>query len=181
MHPSPNIRSFWTTFLSASGRHPDTPLFEVFHFDDHEQSANELAQLVLQGKKSATASLLWEYRVDDKRPPREGDLSVVTDWDGVPLCVIESSQVEVRAFDDVEEDFAAAEGEGDLSLRYWRDVHWRYFERVCDALGRQRSSQMPVVCEKFRVVFHAPGPSSSVMPHADAATNTPRWKKPHHL
>jgi uncharacterized protein YhfF len=128
----------------------------------------------MQSPSSFPASLLWEYEGDEKRQPREGDLSVVTNWDGVPLCVIESSQVEIKAFDDVEEDFAAAEGEGDLSLRYWRDVHWRYFERVCDALGRRRSPQMPVVCEQFRVVFQAPGLSSNVMPHTDAATKTPK-------
>ena len=174
MNLSSDIQSFWMTFLSETGRLPDTPIFEVFHFDDHKQSADELAQLVLQGSKRATASLLWEYQVDDKRQPREGDLSVVTEWDGVPLCVIESSQVEVRAFEEVEEDFAAAEGEGDLSLQYWRDVHWRYFRRVCDALGRRRSPHMPVVRERFRVVFQAPGPSSKVMPHTDAATKTPK-------
>ena len=40
-------------------------------------------------------------------------MSVVTDWDGIPLCIIETSEVEVRAFKDVDEEFAAAEGEGD--------------------------------------------------------------------
>jgi uncharacterized protein YhfF len=78
---------------------------------------------------------------------------VVTSWDGLPLCVIETTEVQVQAFEDVDEEFAAAEGEGDRSLACWREVHWSYFERVCDKLGRERSLRMPVVCERFRVVF----------------------------
>jgi hypothetical protein len=34
-------------------------------------------------------------------------------------------------FEEVSEEFAAIEGEGDGSLRYWREVHWTYFGRVC--------------------------------------------------
>jgi uncharacterized protein YhfF len=149
----PHILSYWVGYLSESGRNPHTPVYDVFHFDDNKSDANELAELVLQGRKLATASLLWEYETGAKRPPKAGDLSVVTDWDGIPLCIIETSEVEVRAFKDVDEEFAAAEGEGDLSLEYWVNAHWAYFERVCNELGREGSPEMPVVCERFRVVF----------------------------
>lgn len=149
----PHIQSYWVGYLSESGQDPDTPVYDVFHFDDNKSDANELAERVLRGRKLATASLLWEYETGAKRPPQAGDLSVVTDWDGIPLCIIETSEVEVRAFTDVDEEFAAAEGEGDLSLEYWENAHWAYFERVCRELGRERSPEMSVVCERFRVVF----------------------------
>jgi uncharacterized protein YhfF len=54
----------------------------------------------------------------------------------------------------VDAEFAAAEGEGDRSLAFWREAHWSYFGRVCEKLGRERSRRMPVVCERFRVVFN---------------------------
>ncbi len=110
------IQAFWAEFLAETDREQDVPIYDVFHFDDNESDANELAELVLRGEKVATASLLWEYGTSDKRRPQTGDLSVVTDWQGSPLCVIATSGVEVRAFEDVDADFAAAEGEGDLSL-----------------------------------------------------------------
>ena len=146
-----HIQVFWAEFLAETDREEDVTLYDVFHFDDNESDANELAELVLRGKKAATASLLWEYETSGKRPPQAGDLSVVTDWQGTPLCVIETSGVKVRAFEDVEDEFAAAEGEGDLE--YWRDAHWSYFGRVCKQLARESSPTMPVVCERFRVVF----------------------------
>ena len=51
------------------------------------------------------------------------------------------------------EEFAAAEGEGDGSLAYWRDAHWAAFSREFAAAGRSPSPDMPVVCERFEVVF----------------------------
>ena len=148
-----HVQAFWAEFLAKTDRDHNAALYEIFHFDDNETDANELAELVLRGKKAATASLLWEYEKSGKRPPQTGDLSVVTDWQASPLCVIETLGVEIRAFEDVGDEFAAAEGEGDLSLAYWRRVHWSYFGRVCEQLAQQRSPKMAVVCERFRVVF----------------------------
>jgi uncharacterized protein YhfF len=49
--------------------------------------------------------------------------------------------------------FAYEEGEGDRSLAWWRDAHWRYFSRVCERIQRRPEEDMPLVCERFRVVF----------------------------
>ena len=45
--------------------------------------------------------------------PAIGGLSVATDWGGTPLCVIETTHVEIVPFDRVDKGFAATEGEGD--------------------------------------------------------------------
>ncbi len=156
MHIPSHIIPFWKNYLLESKLLADTPLYDVFHFDDNELDANELGDLVLQGKKQATASLLWEYGGTRKRQPTSGDLSVVTNWNGTPICVILTTEVEVTRYDDVDEEFAAAEGEGDLSLKYWRDAHWTYFGRVCEEFGHIKSPDMLVVCERFVAVFPMP-------------------------
>jgi len=148
-----HIKPFWLDYLSKANLDPETPVYEIFYFDDNESDANELADLVLRGKKRATASLLCVYGTSGQRPPKVGDLSIVTNWDGLPLCVIETTEVEIQVFHDVNEDFAADEGEGDLSLEYWKDAHWPYFEHVCRELGREMSQEEPVVCERFQMVF----------------------------
>jgi uncharacterized protein YhfF len=148
-----HIKPFWSAFLAKIALAGVTPLYGVFHFADREAVASSLADLVLRGEKVATASLLWEYEAEGRRAPQRGDLSVVTSWDALPLCVIETTEVQVQAFEDVDEEFAAAEGEGDRSLAFWREAHWSYFGCVCEELRRERSWRMPVVCERFRVVF----------------------------
>jgi uncharacterized protein YhfF len=69
----PQIQDFWVEYLSEADRDPDTPVFDVFHFGDNRSDANELADLVLRGRKLATASLLWEYETGGKRQPQAGD------------------------------------------------------------------------------------------------------------
>jgi len=100
---------------------------------------------------------VWSFEQDGKAPPKPGDLSVVTNWEGQPLCVIETTAVTVVAFDQVDEDFAATEGEGDGSLAYWRKAHWDYFTRECARIGRKPSADMPVLCERFKVVYRPAG------------------------
>ena len=69
------------------------------------------------------------------------------------MCIIETTGVEIVPFNDVTERFAATEGEGDKTLRYWREVHWLYFGRECKRIGKGASLQMPVVCEEFSVTY----------------------------
>jgi len=151
------LATFWRGFLDASGRDRATPLMDVFHFSDCEADAIELAGLVLAGTKVGTASLAWMYEARGEPVPAAGDLSVVTDWHGAPLCVIETTVVAIEPFDDVTAAFAASEGEGDRSLEHWRRVHWDYFGRECARLGRTPGHDMPVVCENFRVIHRAQG------------------------
>lgn len=126
---------------------------EAFYFDDNEPSANALAELVLQGKKRATAGLLWSYQKQNQPIARPGNLSIVTDYAGTALCIIETMQVDIVPFNEVSAEFAATEGEGDGSLAYWRKAHEAYFARECQRIGRQPEADMPVVCERFEVVY----------------------------
>jgi uncharacterized protein YhfF len=149
------VRPFWNAFVAKAGPDATARFYEVFHFDDNEPSANELADLVLSGLKRATACLVWVYEARRMPIPRPGDLSVVTWWNGQPVCVIKTTRVEIRPYDEVDADFAASEGEGDGSLAYWREAHWRFFSRECQRIGRTLDPKMPVVCERFEVVHPA--------------------------
>lgn len=151
------ILPFWLRFQAAIGADVSARFCEAFHFDDNEAGATELAQLVLAGKKRGTASLEWSLAVTGRPRPKAGDLSVVTDWQGQPLCIIETHSVTVMPFDEVGEDFAAVEAEGDGSLRYWREGHWQYFSGECARIGRTPDLRMPVLCERFEVVYQEDG------------------------
>jgi uncharacterized protein YhfF len=146
----------WLEFAATRPSDPTPRFLEAFHFDDNEPSANELAALVLAGKKRATAALLWSNEHDKKPNPRPGDLSIVTNFAGQAVCVIETTAVEALPFEEVGAEFAAIEGEGDGSLRYWRQAHEAFFGRECQRIGRTPHPRMPVVCEQFEVVFVAP-------------------------
>lgn len=148
-----HLTEFWQAFAR---RNPTAAREEDFcgawSFGDTEPLANELATLVLEGRKRGTASAAWCYEAENQRLPQPGDLSIGTDWGGVPLCVIRTATVEVVSFNQVGAEFAAAEGEGDGSLQFWRSAHRDFFTRECDAAGRTFDESMLVVCETFDVV-----------------------------
>jgi uncharacterized protein YhfF len=145
-----SVERLWAAFVVAAAPDPATP-YSVWHFGDSEALADSLAELVRSGPKRATAGSLWSYELEQEPVPKPGQFSVITDWAGRARCVIRTTSVEIVAFDAVTAEHAAAEGEGDRSLEYWRASHWAYFTRELRAAGREPSPDMPIVCERFEL------------------------------
>jgi uncharacterized protein YhfF len=86
-----------------------------------------------------------------------GDLSIIVRGDGRPVAIIERTHVSAVPFDDVSDEYAAIEGEGDGSLTYWRAAHTDYFAEVCRRLGGHFDGRTSVICQIFRIVSTAGG------------------------
>ncbi len=149
-----SIKQIWENYLASIGENLNNTYkkYTAWHFCDNEQDANELAELVVSGVKRATASLYLSYG-NEEELPKEGDFSIVTDWNGEAQCIIKTTNIAIVPYKDVTEEFAATEGEGDKSLEYWKNAHWSYFSREMKEIGKEPTEDMLVVCEKFEVVF----------------------------
>ena len=157
--PEPNL---WEDYLQSLGEDEATTekTYTAWHFCDNEADADELAALVKAGRKRATAGSLWAYEHEGSPLPNVGDLSMILDWAGQAQCIIRTVQIDIVPFEEVTAEFACTEGEGDRSLDYWREGHWRFFSRELKAFGREPDARMPVVCERFDVVFGGTNGSS---------------------
>ncbi|MGH8747255.1 MAG: ASCH domain-containing protein [Burkholderiales bacterium] len=151
-------KSFWRDYLSdlAPDHAHRTVIPDAFAFGDSAELANELAALVLCGKKRATASLAIEFTLVNEALPRAGDVSIVLRGDQKPVAIIERTDVKEVAFESVDDAFAAAEGEGDGSLAYWRAAHTDYFTRVCARSGGRFHAKTQVLCQTFEVIWPKP-------------------------
>lgn len=125
---------------------------QAWAFGATAEQADELVALVLDGTKTATASSQWDYEQEDAALPRVGDLSIVLDGSEQPRALIEVMQVDVTPFDEVDAEHAHLEGEGDRTLGHWRSVHEAFFTEQSGP-DRTFSSTMPVVLERFRVLY----------------------------
>jgi uncharacterized protein YhfF len=154
MYNTTEIEAYWQAYL-ASLPTTVTPLtaYEVWSFGHTADLADRLGNLAKAGVKTATTSLMWSYEAEQAPVPRVGNISIILDGKGSPLCIIETVTVEIKAFDTVDERFACDEGEGDRSLVYWRQAHWEVYAADCAALGRTPTEDMPVVFERFRVIY----------------------------
>ena len=149
------IAHYWFAFLESLP--PTSTYFGKIYaaegFGDSPALADELGQLIVRGIKTGTCSALWEWEAEKNPIPQIGLISIVLDGQENPMCIIETIEVFVCRFKDVNEEFAYSEGEGDLSLEYWRKAHTNFFSRVLPKFGREFSEDMPLVCERFKVIY----------------------------
>lgn len=115
--------------------------------------ADQLADLVLKGEKTATASAYDLYQIDGEPIPQAGTFDVILDGQGQAACIIKVTKVTVVPFKQVSAEHAFKEGEGDKSLAYWRQVHEEFFTEWMAEAGLTFSQDSQVVLEEFEVVY----------------------------
>ena len=114
-----------------------------FAFGDNPKMADELLDLVLQGRKTATS---WAA-AHRAKGETVGSRMTIMDGQNRPRVVIEVTELRCLPFKDVDAAFAHEEGEGNRSLAYWRKEHQEFFTREGTF-----SDDMKVYCQRFKVV-----------------------------
>jgi uncharacterized protein YhfF len=153
-----NVERYWNQYLLSipGGQEQPSRYVECFAFGFTPADAREIAQLVLNGTKTATGSLLWSYDADKKPLPIVGDLWIVMAASDAPMCIIQTTDVRMIPFDEVTADYAWDGGEEDRSLASWRAIYWEYIERACQRIGLEPNTKAPLVMERFQVVYAEP-------------------------
>ena len=149
----------WKLFLAEQGildqaTGAEDPPYDAWSFG---VDPDELAQLVLCGKKQSTASAHALYELDGEEIPQEGGYNIILDGEDRAVCVTKTTKVYLAPFNEVTERHARLEGEGDLSLECWRRIHRDFFRPQFEEAGLKFSEDMIVVCEEFERVWPKPG------------------------
>lgn len=160
------VAAYWNTARTRAGLNRldvvvgQQPLGTVqppaWSFGSDAEEADALLELVLEGRKTATASAPETFAEDGVPLPVPGDLSIILDGAGRPRALIVTTEVDVVPFRDVNAGHAAAEGEGDLSLDHWRRVHERFLTAELARVGRPFTEDSLVVLERFRLLDPKP-------------------------
>lgn len=148
------LEQYWQSYIAELPNISSSfESYEAHQFGDSSALADELGDLILNGVKTATCSALWEWEAEGSDLPKVGAKTIVLDGNKNPLCIIETTAIAIRAFNEVDTHFAYEEGENDRSLESWRKEHWNYFSRVLPDIGKQPTPEMLLVCEWFRIVY----------------------------
>ena len=122
------------------------PGANAWQIGDSPKLANALADLVIKGLKTASCGSLASYQ-QEEFAPMIGSYNIILNGEDVPVCVIRLVSMRLVRFCDVTAEFARKEGEGDLSLAYWRKEHQRFFTRE-----GYFAEDMELIAEEFEVV-----------------------------
>ena len=123
-----------TTNTNCNTRH------DIWKFCGGGAAADELANLVLAGIKTATASTKLAYELEGENLPEVGTYSVILFDNEEAACIIRDTKVSVVPFNQVSADHAFKEGEdnrrkngakciGELLLQTIRPLVWISMKR----------------------------------------------------
>ena len=144
--------ALWQRFRVVRGLPQSARGHDCCDFESTRSVAEHALGLVLQGIKRATFTSLHAFQQRGLRPPKRGDLSIVTQWDGVPRCVIQTVGVLILPYAQVSAEQALSEGE-DSTLEGWRIRQRNFLMAEGRELGYTFSPEMQLVMESFRVVY----------------------------
>jgi uncharacterized protein YhfF len=139
---------YWKEFWEGQGQEKPQ-LVSAWQFG---ADPDQLAQLVIDGVKTATCSGFILYELENEPLPAVGDYSIILNKEDVPVAMIKTSEVSMMPMNEVPEDFAIAEGEGDRTYRYWKESHERFFNEELSKLGLEFTEEMVLVCERFELI-----------------------------
>ena len=135
-----NAQQLWAAYREKSGVAHDNYTAWAFGGDP-----DELAELVLTGKKSATCSLKYIYDLTGEPIPALGEYSVILNSRQEAVCIIRTTCLRLIPF--------CREGEGDLSLDYWQRVHRDFFEKELAPYGERFDEGVELIFEEFELVY----------------------------
>ncbi len=105
-------------------------------------NANQLVELVLEGKKTATT-----YLYEDDEKYKENDISILTDINGNDVCLIQTKKIIITTFKNITWDLAVLEGENN-SLDDWKREHYNFFKKITPSFNEDTK----VVFEIFEMI-----------------------------
>jgi uncharacterized protein YhfF len=111
--------AFWQNYLAtlpADAKQHVLP-YTVWDFADTPEAATKVGHLVRLGIKTTTSCLMWGMEHIGESLPEVGEMAVVVDGEGEPLCVIEVTAIEIKPFNAIDEQFAFEYGEGQRTFR----------------------------------------------------------------
>ncbi len=149
-----NIRQqkYWNSYLETIKDKPTNPTI-IVGFAGNQEIADELLELYLSGKKTAGSALLKDYEVTGDPLPLIGNFWIILNSNNEPKCIVRTIRVESYQFDQVPKEVAIAEGEGDLSLEYWRKAHIDFFNPYLEEWGVIDLDKETLITEFFEVVY----------------------------
>ncbi len=145
---------FWLEYLKTTPPGlPEIPRITA-SYAGNKLTTDDLLHLYLIDKKTASSSILEDFTSANEPIPKIGDFWIILNSKDEPSCILRTERVVVfNKFKHVTKEIAIAEGEGDLSLEYWRRVHKDFYSPFLKSWGLTDIEDATVITEFFKIVY----------------------------
>lgn len=126
---------------------------DAWGFGDNPELLDELLQLVLEGKKTATTTLIKENELEGWPTPVVGAYNIILDGRENSAAVIKTVSLRRARFKDVDAEFAHREGEDKRTLEAYFREHRKYYKRTGERPGFKFNQEMEVYLKRFELVY----------------------------
>jgi uncharacterized protein YhfF len=147
------VNAFWLAFRESILTLAGQSVYDVVSFADNPETATDLAELVVVGRKRATAGLLRQFGPEGEPLPVIGGFVVLVDGRAQPRAIWRTRELRLGPLTSVDDAFAWDEGEGDRSRGYWLAEHRAFFGRLAERGGFDLHDEIETVFERFTVVW----------------------------
>ena len=130
--------------------------FKVRGFGGTQAMSDRIVPRIVSGEKTGTIALAAEFDDDPGRAPRIGDNYVVTRWEGAPAVMYRVTEAQTLPYEAIDEEHVRVEGPNLRTVQAWREVHWPYFGAMMRQRGKEPSMQMPVIFQRYEVIYTPP-------------------------
>jgi uncharacterized protein YhfF len=145
---------YWEKYLSAlpEVERPKNPHVTA-SFAGNREITDELLALYLNGKKCAGSSIVEDFLTAGDPLPKVGNYWIFLNSKDEPSCILRTEKITIYKFKDIPIEIVLAEGEGDLSIAYWRRVHTELYLPFLAQWGVENIEDATVITEFFKIVY----------------------------
>ena len=142
-----NAQLYWNKFWQ--GKTPPKNVIAEQFGRAYTLLADELAEEIVMGKKTATCPAYLLYELENEPLPKVGDYTVVLNSTDEPVAIIRNTEIQIIPMNEVTEEMAIAEAG---SYEYWRESHVKFFTTELAEYEKNFSEDMLLVWTWFEVV-----------------------------
>lgn len=149
-HPQ-KVYDFWEKVKKEKGIQDD--FNDAWGFGDNPELKQEMIELILNGKKRTSTNLLIESKLAGYPDSRIGAYHIILDGEDNPTAVIRTVQLTLGKLEDVSDDHAYWEGEGDRTRETYLNEHIKYYKRIGEQLGFEFNLDLELEFERFKLIY----------------------------
>lgn len=156
-HPSQEqLDGFWAQARAAC---PDAGLaasYQVRWIGLDDETTQQIFELIAAGDKTGTFTLPWVVERTGQPDPAEGDCIILIAFDGTPTQLVRLTHIQRVPFGAITAEHTAVDGTPVRALEVWKPLHTQYWNAMLAPWSMTVSEDMPVLIEKFELLFPPP-------------------------